>query len=391
MSTETIIHRSIPFHVPCLEQEEIDEVVDTLRSGWITTGPKTARFEQAFSRYVGCEHSIAVNSCTAALHLSLAASGIGPGDEVITTPYTFAATAGSIMHTGARPVLVDIEENGFNIDACQIERAITPRTRAIMPVHFAGQACDMDRITDIARRHNLIVVEDAAHAIGSEYRGRKVGNIGHLTAFSFYATKNLTVGEGGMVTTNDGALAERIRSLSLHGLNRDAWKRYSSVGNWYYEVHHLGFKCNLSDIQSAIGLHQLAKLDRFIEARQRIVERYDEAFQDLDAVRIPPKGASRHAWHLYVIRVRQELLKNNRAEIISRLAEAGIGASVHFIPVHLHPYFRDTFGWKMGDFPRAEETYEGAISLPLYPQLESNGTLAHIIDTVRKTISDAHV
>jgi UDP-4-amino-4,6-dideoxy-N-acetyl-beta-L-altrosamine transaminase len=379
----------LSFHQPLIGQEEIDEVVDTLRSGWLTTGPKTQKFEQAFAHYVGSEYAVAVNSCTAGLHLALAAAKIGAGDEVITTPYTFAATAEVIMYTGAKPVLVDIEPQGFNIDVSKIERAITPRTRAIIPVHFAGQPCDMDAISDIARRHNVMVIEDAAHAVAADHRGKKIGTISPLTVFSFYATKNLTTGEGGMVTTNDRALSERVRSLSLHGLSRDAWKRYSKAGSWYYEILHLGYKYNLTDIQSAIGLHQLAKIEKFLEARRRLVEAYDQSLAELPEVIPPPHGTNcRHGWHLYVIRLKTDKLTINRDEVIQQLAERGIGTSVHFIPLHLHPYYRTTFGWAPGDFPNALRTYESAISLPLYPQMELNDVRDRVVATLKRIIAE---
>ncbi len=380
----------LAFHQPLIGQEEIDEVVDTLRSGWLTTGPKTQKFEQAFCRYIGCEFAVAVNSCTAGLHLALAAINVGPGDEVITTPYTFAATGEVILYTGAKPVLVDIEPNGFNIDVSKIERAITPKTRAIIPVHFAGEPCDMEAILDIARRHDLVVIEDAAHAVAAEYRGKKIGGLSQMTAFSFYATKNLTTGEGGMVTTNDPKLAEHVRSLSLHGLSRDAWRRYSKSGSWFYEILHLGYKYNLTDIQSSIGLHQLAKIEKFLEDRRRIVEAYDRALAEIPEIVLPPHGKdSRHAWHLYVIRLRAEKLRIDRDELIRRLSDQGIGTSVHFIPLHLHPFYRTTFGWAPGDFPNALRTYESAISLPLYPQLDSKDVSDRVVATLKQIVSES--
>lgn len=379
----------VSFHKPLIGQEEIDEVVDTLRSGWLTTGPKTQKFEKAFAQYVGSEFAVAVNSCTAGLHLALAATNVGPEHEVITTPYTFAATAEVVLYTGAKPVLVDIERDGFNIDVNKIERAITPKTRAIIPVHFAGQPCDMEAILDIARRHNLTVIEDAAHAVAAEYHGKKIGTISPLTVFSFYATKNLTTGEGGMVTTNDRALADRVRSLSLHGLSRDAWKRYSKAGSWYYEILHLGYKYNLTDIQSAIGLHQLAKIEKFLDDRRRLVELYDQSLAELPEVMLPPHGTNgRHAWHLYVVRLRTDKLRISRDEVITKLAEQGIGTSVHFIPLHLHPFYRTTFGWAPGDFPNALRTYESAISLPLYPQMEPHDVRDRVVATLKQVIHE---
>ncbi|HLH31547.1 MAG TPA: DegT/DnrJ/EryC1/StrS family aminotransferase, partial [Terriglobia bacterium] len=310
--------------------------------------------------------------------------------EVITTPYTFTATISAILYVGAKPVLVDIEPNGFNIDIEGIEKAITPKTRAIIPVHFAGQACNMDAISEIARRYHLTVIEDAAHAIGARYGSRKIGAVSNFTSFSFYATKNMTSAEGGMITTNDDAAAEQMRSLCLHGLSRDAWKRYSATGSWFYEVLQLGYKYNLSDVHASIGLRQFAKLERFIASRQRIVDLYDKAFAGMPEIDIPPRDPNnRHAWHLYVIRLNTDRLLLNRAGIIKLLAEKGVGTSVHFIPVHLHPFYKDHFGWKHGDFPRAETTYERVISLPLYPQLEFMQGLNHVIDSVCEVIAQA--
>ena len=382
--------RFIPFHQPLIGQEEVDEVIDTLRSGWLTTGPKTAKFEKAFCEYIDCEHAVAVNSCTAGLHLALVAADVGPGDEVITTPYTFAATAEVILYVGAKPVLVDIEPGGFNLDVDRLEAAITPKTRAIIPVHFAGQPCDMDAIFDIARRHHLVVIEDAAHAVAADYKGKKIGTLSPMTAFSFYATKNLTTGEGGMVTTNDKALADRLRRLSLHGLSRDAWMRYSKAGSWYYEILHLGYKYNLTDLQAALGLHQLAKLESFLASRRAIVEVYDQELSALPEIERPPHGElGRHAWHLYVIRLNTERLRLGRDEIIRRLLEHGIGTSVHFIPLHLHPFYRETFGWKPEDFPNALRTYERAISLPFFPQLALEDIRERVVPALREILCSA--
>lgn len=374
----------LPFSSPLISKDEISEVADTLRSGWLTTGPKVKGFEEEFARYIGSKHAIAVNSCTGALHLALVAAGIGTGDEVITTPYTFIATANVILHVGAKPVFVDIRPDIFNIDVEKIEAAITPKTKAIMPVHYAGQPCEMDEILEIARRHRLLVIEDAAHAIAAEYKGRKVGTIGDVTCFSFYATKNLVTGEGGMVTTNDGGVAEKIKILSLHGMSKDAWKRYTAAGSWYYEVIYPGYKYNMTDIQASLGLHQLKKLAKFQKRREDIAEAYNEAFAGLDAIEMPfVKPDVKHAWHLYVIKIVPERLKINREQFIEALKEENIGTSVHFIPVHLHPYYRETFGFKEGDFPVAEKAYERVISLPLYPKM-SDEDVECVIVAVRK-------
>ena len=366
----------LPFSLPDIGEAEIDEVADTLRSGWITTGPKTKRFEEQFRCYIGSKHAIAVNSCTAALHVALAAAGIGPGDEVITSPLTFCSTANVIVHLGGTPVFADIGED-YNVDPREIERHITPATKAIIPVHYSGQPCQMDEILACARRRGLLVIEDAAHAVGAKYCGRMVGTIGDVTAFSFYAIKNMTTAEGGMITTDDDEIAERMRLLSLHGISKDAWKRYTSAGSWYYEVIYAGYKCNMADIQAALGIHQLARLEGFLEARSRIVARYNEAFGEMPELRIPIVNCGvRHAWHLYVIQLNLERLTIDRAQFIEALRAENIGTSVHFIPVHLHPYYRQRFGYKRGDFLTAERIYDRIVSLPLYPKL----TEADVID-----------
>jgi UDP-4-amino-4,6-dideoxy-N-acetyl-beta-L-altrosamine transaminase len=360
----------LPYALHMIEEEEIQEVVDTLKSNWITKGPKTLAFEKEFAEYVGCKHAVAMNSCTAALHIALAASGIGRGDEVITTPMTFASTASTIIHTGARPVFVDIEPDTGCMDPSLIEDKITEKTRAIVPVHYAGQACDMDPIMDIAERHGLFVSEDAAHAINTTYKGKRVGSIGNATSFSFYATKNLTTAEGGMLTTNDDELADRARIMSLHGMSRNAWTRYQAGGSWYYEVEYPGFKYNMTDIQAALGLMQLRKIDRFQALREEYANMYNEAFREMEEIEIPHvKDYGVHAWHLYVIKVNHDHLIIDRNAFIEELTKRNIGTSVHFIPVHLHPYYSRQFGYKEGDFPAAEKMYSRIISLPLYPRM----------------------
>ena len=359
----------LPFSLPDIGEEEIEEVAQALRSGWITTGPRTKEFERRIGEYLGARHTIAVNSCTGALHVALAAIGIGPGDEVITSPLTFCSTANVILHLGATPVLADIGDD-YNVDPAEIEKRITPRTRAILPVHYSGQPCRMDRILACAREHNLPVVEDAAHAIGARYRDRMIGTLGDVTAFSFYAIKNMTTAEGGMIATGNEELAERMRLLTLHGISKDAWKRYTSEGSWYYEVVTPGFKYNMTDIQAALGLPQLAKLERFLQIRERYVALYNAAFDQMPEIHTPIRNADvRHAWHLYVIQLDLERLTINRAQFIEALRAENIGTSVHFIPVHLHPYYRDTFGFKRGDYPRAEHVYDRILSLPLYPKM----------------------
>jgi len=367
----------IPFHLPSIGEEEVQEVEATLRSGWLTTGPRTAQFEKDFSAYVDSPYALALNSCTAGLHVALAALGIGKGDEVITTPLTFCSTVHTICHTGATPVLADVGADG-NIDPEAIERAITPRTRAIIPVHLAGLPCEMNAIWDIARRRGLFVVEDAAHAAGTKYAGRQIGAapIGDAPAsdaiaFSFYATKNMTTGEGGMVTTASETLASRMRMLSLHGMNRDAWNRYSEEGNWYYEVAEPGFKYNLTDIQSALGIHQLRKLESFIETRTRFAQIYNRELGDLAEIELPPDRADpdiRHAWHLYILRLNLDLLDIDRKEFITQLNAQGVGTSVHFIPIPLHPHFAGLDTDRCGS-RRALELYPRIVSLPLYPAM----------------------
>jgi len=386
-SNEPIREDFLPFSQPLIEEEEINEAIDTLRSGWLTTGPKVKRFEEEFAEYIESKYAVAINSCTGGLHLSLLAAGIGEGNEVITTPFTFCATTNVILHVRAKPVFIDIKPDTFNIDTERIEEAITPKTKAIMPVHYAGQPCEMSEIIRIAKRHNLLVIEDAAHAIAAKYKGKRVGTIGDITCFSFYATKNLVTGEGGMVATDNEKLADKIRVLSLHGMSRDAWKRYSAAGSWYYEVIYPGYKYNMTDIQASLGLHQLRKLTRLQKRREEIVEAYNEAFANLDAIEVPfVKPNIEHAWHLYVIKIVSEKLKFGRNQFIEALRERNIGTSVHFIPVHLHPYYRDTYGFKKGDFPNAEYVYDRIISLPLYPKM-NNKDIEDVIWAVKDIVA----
>jgi dTDP-4-amino-4,6-dideoxygalactose transaminase len=359
----------LEFSPPCLGDEEIAEVIDALRSGWITTGPKVRRFEEEFADAVGTESALAVASATDAMQVGLAAAGIGPGDEVITTPMTFSSTVHVIEHVGATPVLVDVEPDTLCVDPGQIERAITTRTKALLPVHLYGHPCEMGRILDLARTNDLTVLEDAAHALPAVYEGQSVGSIGDLTAFSFYSTKNLTTGEGGMLT-GDAELIERARPWALHGMTRDALNRYGEEGSWYYEVVLPGFKCNMTDIQAAMGLQQLRKLAGFQQRRQAVVERYSAALVELPEIEIPVERDRCHsAWHIFAIRLRLERLQIDRAQFIEELARRRIGTSVHFIPVHLHPYYRDKYGFRPEDFPVAWESYRRLVSLPLHPGL----------------------
>jgi perosamine synthetase len=360
----------LPFNQPDIGQAEIDEVVDTLRSGWITTGPRTKEFERRLAEYVGARHAIAVNSCTGGLHVALAAAGIGPEDEVIVPTMTFCSTANVIVHLRATPILVDVEPDTLNINPQRLEAAVTPRTKAVIPVHLYGHPCAMDHIKEIAKTHQLLVVEDAAHAVAAEWRGQRVGTLSPVTVFSFYATKNLTTAEGGMITTDDDEYAEKMRIWTLHGISHDAWKRYSAEGSWYYEVTVPGFKYNLTDLQSALGLHQLARLEAMTQRRTELAARYHAGLCDLPEIELPAvRSGIRHAWHLYAIRLRLELLRINRAEFIEQLKAKGIGTSVHFIPLHRQPYYRDRFGFRPADFPVADAAYERLISLPLYTRM----------------------
>jgi perosamine synthetase len=362
----------IPFHRPSIGEEEIQALTEVLRSGWLTMGPKTREFEKAFAEYIGCNHAVAVNSCTAALHLALDAIGLRPGDEVIVPVNTFTATAAVVAHMGGRVVFADTLADGFNIDPADAATRLSPRTRAIIPVHLGGEPCRMNELLQLAEKHQLAVIEDAAHALPAEYHGRKIGSISPLTAFSFYATKTLTTGEGGMLTTDNEGFARRAEMMRLHGISHDAWKRYTREGSWYYEVQEAGFKYNMSDLQAALGLCQLKAVERFRDVREVDVARYRELLGDLDEIELPPApgDGARHAWHLFIIRLRLEKLAIGRNEFIEELAKAGIGTSVHFIPLHLQPYYARTLGCRPGDYPNAERTYERSISLPIYPALQ---------------------
>jgi perosamine synthetase len=376
----------LPFHRAWLDERDIDEVVDTLRSGWLTMGPKTVRFEEQFARYVGARHASAVNSATAGLHLALDVAGIQPGDEVITSVYTFTATAAVIMHLKAVPVLVDVLPGTLNLDPEQVAKKITPRTRAIMPVHFAGGPAEMEPILQLAAKHNLLVIEDAAHALPARYRGRLIGSIGDMSVFSFYASKNLTTGEGGMITTERDDFAEKLRTRRLHGMNRDAWKRYTAEGSWFYEVEYPGYKYNMTDINAALGLQQLGKLDMFHAVRTYYALLYQLGLSDLPEITLPEAPAHiQHAWHLYVIHVNADRLTIDRNQFIKLLREENIATSVHFIPLHIHPVYRQAFGYKPEDFPSALRAYQGAISLPLYPRM-TEGDVWDVIHAVRRIV-----
>jgi dTDP-4-amino-4,6-dideoxygalactose transaminase len=376
----------LPFHIPSIGDEEIAEVVNVLRSGWLTTGPKVHAFEDSFANYIGSPHAIAVNSCTAALHLALDAIGLREGDEVLIPTMTFAATAEVVLYFKARPILIDCDIDTLNMDPAGLEKAITPRTRAVIPVHYAGQACDMAQIVEIARTHRLKLIEDAAHALPAAYSGQKVGTFGDLACFSFYATKTLCTGEGGMVVTANPEYAENVRITSLHGITKDAWKRYSAEGSWYYEISRPGFKYNMTDIAAAIGLVQLAKCDSMWRARRRIAEIYNEALREIDQVMVPvARRDVEHAWHLYPIRLDLERLRISRAEFIVMMREQNIGTSVHFMPLHLHPLYREKYHYQQQDFPNAVAAYEGLVSLPIYPAMTERDAI-DVVEAAQATI-----
>jgi dTDP-4-amino-4,6-dideoxygalactose transaminase len=372
----------LPFARPDVDDDEIREVTEAILSGWVTTGPKTKEFERQFAAAVGAKHAIALNSCTAALHLALEAVGVRAGDEVITTPYTFAASAEVIRYFDARPVLVDVDAETLNIRPDLIEAAVTPKTKAILPVHIAGVSADLDPILEVARRHGLAVVEDAAHSFPTRYKGRPIGSVGHVTCFSFYATKTITTGEGGMITTDDDSLAERCRIMSLHGISKDAWKRYTAEGSWYYEIIAPGFKYNMTDIAAALGLAQLRKAERMFRRRGEIAARYNEAFSGMPELQVPGTPPySTHAWHLYMLRLRLERLAIDRGAFVERLRERNIGVSVHFIPLHVHPYYQQMYGYAPEDFPVAYSEYLREISLPIYSTM-SDGDVESVIAAV---------
>lgn len=374
----------LPYNQPSIDEDEIAAVVETLRSGWLTTGPRTRAFEQRFAAYTGASYALALNSATAALHLALVAAGVRPGDEVIVPAYTFASCAHVVVHLGATPVLVDSCPDDLNIDPAAVERAVTPRTRALMAVHFAGQPCRMDELLAIAARHRLFLLEDAAHAVGARHRGRPVGSIGDAAAFSFYATKNLTTGEGGMLTTNRADVDETARLYALHGMSRDAWRRYGREGAWYYEVVAPGFKYNMSDIQAALGLAQLAHLDERNARRAALARRLTAALAGCGAVEtMTVRPEVEHAWHLYYILLNLDALRIDRAAFIEELAVRGIGTSVHFIPIYRHSYYREAFGLRSADFPVAESAYARLISLPLYPRMSERD-----VDRVAEAVLD---
>ncbi len=373
----------LPFAPPLIGKAEINEVIDTLKSGWITTGPKVEKFEKMFAEYIDGKYTVALHSCTAGLFLSLLALKLEEGDEVITTPLTFAATSNVILHCRATPVFADIDPYTLNIDPQKIEEKITKRTRGIMPVHFGGRPCDMDKIKDIAKSYKLWILEDAAHAAGTMYKGRYIGTIGDITSFSFHAVKNMTTAEGGMIVTNNKDWADFIRVASLHGMNRDAWRKKRS---WFYDILYPGYKYNMTDIQASIGIHQLKKLDNFIKKRQRYAMVYDENFSRLDEIEILPTCEyGRNTYHLYLIKLNVEMLKITRDEFIHALFAENISANVHYIPVYYHTYYKDKPGFKHGECPVTEDTYRRIISLPIYPKM-SMRDVEDVVAAVKKLV-----
>jgi perosamine synthetase len=389
----------VPFHQPYITEDEISEVVACLKSGWLTTGLKCIEFEKAFLEYVGCKYAVAVNSGTAALHLALDAINLKEGDTVITSPMTFASTAEVIRYFNAKPVFVDIEPDMMSIDVSKLDKKVNElkarkeKLKAIIPVHFAGNPCEMDSIISIARKNKLNIIEDAAHALPAKYKGKMIGTIGDITCFSFYATKNITTGEGGMAVTDNPKWAERMRKMSLHGINNDAWKRYTAEGNWYYEIIAPGYKYNMTDIAASIGIAQLKKADKFCQRRTEIARMYNEAFSHIEAIDTPhtshltPYTKTKHSWHLYIIKLNCECLTIDRNKFIEELKNRGIGTSVHFIPLHIHPYYRKTYGYQPEDFPVAYETYKKIISLPIYPKMTDEDVgkvIEAVIDVVNK-------
>jgi dTDP-4-amino-4,6-dideoxygalactose transaminase len=360
----------LPFAKPSISEEAIADVVATLRSGWITTGPRVAQFEEALRTYCQAPHALTVTSATTGLYLTLNALGFDQGDEVITTPMTFAGTLNVIQLNHLKPVLVDVEPGTYNMDVSQIAAKITPRTKAIMPVHFAGLPVDLDPLYELAKKHNLRVIEDAAHAIGAEYKCRKIGSFGDIQVFSFHPNKNMTTGEGGCITTRDDALAKKLTLLRFHGMDREAWNRFGKTGNQHYEIIYPGHKANMMDTQAALGIHQLAQLDSFIDRRTEIVNRYKAGLKDCSGLTLPspPPYPHHHAWHLFAPLVNHF----DRDEVMQSLKERNVGTGLHYRCVHLYPFYRETYGWKEGDFPHAESIGNRIFSLPLFPALTND-------------------
>ena len=375
------------FGSPMIEEAEIREVVASLRSGWIGTGPKVKRFEEDFAKYKGMRYALALNSCTSALHLSMLAIGLKPGEEVIVPTMTFAATANAVIHAGGVPVFADCRRDTLNIDPADIQKKITKKTRAIIPVHFAGRPCDMDAIMAIAKKHRLKVIEDCAHAIETEYHGKKAGTFGDLGCFSFYVTKNIVTAEGGMVTTNSPEYSDKIKVLGLHGMSKDAWKRFSDKGYKHYEIVYAGFKYNMTDLQAALGIHQLGRIVKYWKKRETLWNRYNKAFENLPVFTpMAPEPRTRHAYHLYTLLLDTDHTKVTRDEFLEKMTAQKIGVGVHYIALHLQPYYRKRFGYKKGDFPNAEWVSERTVSIPISAKL-SEGDLKDVIAAAKGALS----
>lgn len=372
----------IPFHIPTIGEKEINAVLKALKAGWISTGPTSFRFEQLICQYLGANYAVALNSGTAGLHLALVAAGIKPGDEIIVPTYTFTSTAAVVVHCGAKPILVDVDKERMLILPQDIERKITKKTKAIIPVHLAGHPYPMKEINRIAQRYHLAVIDDAAHAFGSEYQGKKIGSFEKMAMFSFHSTKPISTGEGGMITTSSKLIADRIRRLSLHGLSSGAWKRYRKEGSWYYQVLEAGYKYNLPDIPAALGIAQLKQADQWQKIRTRYANLYTSGLAELSAIQTPTLAAEiKSSWHLYIIKLQLEQLRISRNQFIELLREKGIGTSVHFIPLHHHPYYQHVWKYKLSDFPNANWAYDRVISLPIYPAMKQN-QVEYIINAI---------
>lgn len=374
----------IPFHRPSIGPEEFQAISNVLESGWLTTGPMAQQFERDFETYIGCRYALAVNSCTAALQLGLDAVGVNQGDEVLVPTYTFTASAAVVVHGGARPVLCDSIPGGFNVDPADIESRISRKTKAIVAVHIGGEPCDLAVIRQIATRHGLHLIEDAAHALPASHNGKRIGSNSEIGAFSFYATKTITTGEGGMFVTNNEAYARRAKFMRLHGISGDAWKRYAKEGTWHYDVMEAGFKMNMPDLLAAIGLAQLRKADCFYKRRREIASMYLGLLSTVEELEMPTSSDG-HSWHLFIVRLRSALLGKSRQEFIEDLKHAGVGTSVHFIPLHLHSFYRRVYGYRRGDFVNAEDAYERAISLPIYPGM-SESDVEFVVNAIKRIV-----
>lgn len=379
----------LPIATAVFDEDEKKEIIDTLESGWITLGPRTKQFEQDLASYTGAKHAIALNSCSAALHLAMLAIGIKDGDEVITTPFTFAATAHAIIHCGGTPIFVDIDPKTYNLDPEKVEAAITDKTKAILPVHYGGMSADLDRLKEIAEKHKLLLVEDAAHAIGTQYKSKKIGTIGDLTCFSFHPVKNMTTGDGGAVTTDNDELAEKLMVLRVNGMDKESWKRNTSTGSWDYAIVDEGFKYHMNDLSAALGLHQLKKLDEFMKIRDGIADEYDKQLKDVTEVTVPSRDQSttRHAHNIYGILLDTSGMSITRNQVMEELKKYNVGSIVYFRPLHTQPFFKEKYGFKEGDFPNAEHVFERLICLPIYPGMKPEDAV-YVANLLKQIIED---